>query len=148
MKYIFTDGSCTRKFGGIGVYFNGENEIRISEPIEGETTNNRAELTAILRALELTNGYEDICICSDSKYSISCLTIWWNNWKKNGFRTANKKPVLNQDLLILIKDILDKRPTITFKHVLAHTGNTDTFSIGNCIADELATKASALAKLK
>lgn len=155
-KYVFTDGSCTGNgkpsvCGGIGVYFGENNSMNVCESLKGNITNNKAELTAILRALQIIldsvaesseSDSEEYCICTDSKYSISCLTLWWKKWEKNGFLTAHKKPVLNQDLLKQIQELLSKMKNITFKHILAHTGKDDFFSKGNYEADLLATKAS------
>ena len=86
--YIYTDGACAGNGfkgakAGIGVYSN--ELLEISERISGNQTNQRAELCAILRALEsiIIENYTDIYIYTDSQYSISCLTVWIHSWLKN-----------------------------------------------------------------
>ena len=66
----------------------------MSEPLTGpRQTNQRAELTAILRALELAPLNREVTIFSDSNYAINCVTTWFQNWRKNGWHTSSKKPV-------------------------------------------------------
>lgn len=147
---IYTDGSCKNNgkknaSGGIGIYFSRDNDKNLSLSLPGDLqTNNRAELFAILVALQIIqdNYDEPIVICTDSKYSINSLTLWMKKWKTNHWMSANKKPVLNKDLLLQINDILEKHINITFRHIIAHTDNNDPDSIGNREADRLATLAS------
>jgi ribonuclease HI len=74
--------------------------------LKGELqTNQRAELTAILRALEIAPLQREVHIYTDSSYSINCVTIWYKNWEKNNWLTSVKQPVMNKDL---IQDILAK----------------------------------------
>jgi ribonuclease HI len=68
-------------------------------------TNQRAELAAILRALEIAPISRDVQIRTDSRYSIDCVTVWYRNWERNNWQTSLKKPVLNRDL---VRDILTK----------------------------------------
>ena len=77
-------------------------------------------------------------IVSDSDYSIKCITVWSNNWARNGWKNAKGKPVANQDI---IKPILNMRAFfggVAFTHINSHTGKTDPLSLGNEAADALA----------
>lgn len=113
----------------------------ISERLEGEPqTNQRAELTAILRALETTDLSQNIEIRTDSKYSIQCVTEWYLNWERNGWKTANG-PVKNQDLVQLIRDKLEEKES--------HGGHTQFIWVkghdtdpGNIAADRLAVSGA------
>jgi ribonuclease HI len=63
-------------------------------------TNQRAELTAIQRALEVVDPTADVNIFSDSNYAIKCSTVWYVNWQRNNWTTAQREPVLNKDLVV------------------------------------------------
>ncbi|KAI1135899.1 ribonuclease H-like domain-containing protein [Hypoxylon sp. FL0543] len=113
----------------------------VSERLQGEVqTNQRAELTAILRALEKVSDSEKIRIFSDSKYSISCVTEWYVNWQKNGWKTQSG-PVKNKDLIEAIRAKIDERSeagTKTyFQWVKGHAEN-----VGNVAADDLAVRGA------
>jgi ribonuclease HI len=141
---IYTDGACKNNgkknaIAGIGVY--SENIYNISEKIEGRQTNQRAELYAILKALELTkiDDYSIVYIYTDSLYSINCITKWIYGWINNGWLDKKKKPVKNKDIIQPIYNIYKKYSNIRFIHIEAHTNKTDIHSLGNAKADELAT---------
>lgn len=148
---VFTDGACTANGGknakgGIGVYFPNAELENISEKFtQSPITNQRAELSAIYKALKLITDkleFNKIIIITDSRYSIKSLTEWIKNWEKNEWKTANKKPVKNLDLIKPIYSILKKYDNrIKFNHVRSHTGKKDFNSLGNAMADELATKS-------
>lgn len=112
---IYTDGSSlsngqANAWGGVGVYFGPADRRNISEPLQGtKQTNQRAELTAIVRALEVAPKDRKIVIVSDSKYAIDCVTDWFHNWQRNGWVNAAKKPVENKDLVQKILDMLEER---------------------------------------
>jgi len=94
---------------------------------EEKTTNNRMELTAAMKALEYIKnmeGYEnidEIVINTDSKYLINGITSWINNWKQNGWRTKDKKDVLNKDLWQSL-DTLRQGMNVKWKYVQGHVG--------------------------
>lgn len=144
---VYTDGSCLKvnkiTRAGYGVHFPNEELPDISRPfLHKPITNQRAELYAIYKALKKITenlNYTKINVYSDSQYSIKSLTIWIKNWKKNNWKTANGGDVLNQDIIKLIDNILQKNKCIKFTHVRSHTGKTDPQSIGNERADKLAT---------
>lgn len=145
---IYTDGSSLGNPGpgGWGVVFI-ENEKIIKElgGYDKDTTNNRMELGAAIEALKyiIKNHKKDsVTIFADSNYVLSGITLWIHNWEKNGWRTANKKPVLNQDLwkelISLIRDYDNK---INWGKVKGHSGH-----VHNDRADEIATSKALLQK--
>ena len=146
---IYTDGACKNNgkknaIAGIGVY--SENVYNISEKIEGKQTNQRAELYAILKALELTkiNDYNNVYIYTDSLYSINCITKWIYGWINNGWLDKKKKSIKNKDIIQQIYNIYKKYSNIHFIHIEAHTNKTDIHSLGNALADQLATQSISL----
>ncbi|EXF84235.1 hypothetical protein CFIO01_07670 [Colletotrichum fioriniae PJ7] len=149
LPQIYTDGSSAGNGtpsarAGVGVYFGPNDARNISEPLEGELqTNQRAELTAVLRALEYTSVTQDVQIWTDSKYSRNCVTRDCQKWMSNGWKTLNKKDVKNQDLIKAIIDHLNRREaagTITsINWVKGHTTKRGQTAAGNRAADELAT---------
>jgi ribonuclease HI len=110
----------------------------VSERLEGDIqTNQRAELTAVVRALELAKDDEKIRIFSDSKYSIECATSWYKAWMRNDWKKPNGDAVLNQDLIKEIRALIEERDEAGFKTffqwVKGHSSNA-----GNIAADRLA----------
>lgn len=135
---IYTDGACKGNPGpgGWGAVLRfGEHEKELSGG-ERETTNNRMELTAAIRALEALSEPCQIALWTDSTYLRDGITKWIKNWQKNGWRTAAKKPVANADLW---QDIVkaSARHRIDWHWVKAHAGHP-----GNEQADRLASDAA------
>ena len=126
MITIYTDGACSgnQGIGGWGVvilesnkediFLNGGND---------NTTNNRMELTAAIEALKYFENMQSITLITDSKYVKDGIQSWIQNWKKNGWKTAAKKPVKNKELWIEL-DQLISRHNISWKWVKGHAGNT------------------------
>lgn len=145
---VYTDGACKhngsdKAKAGIGVYFNKHNRIMIPNVSERlntvKQTNNVAELTAILRALELCSKYNiknKILIYTDSDYSMKCIEIWYPQWKKEDKMKDRK----NIDILQKIDEYYEKLD-VKFKHIRSHTGFTDVHSKGNEMADRLAVQS-------
>ncbi|KAK3706475.1 hypothetical protein LTR37_012685 [Vermiconidia calcicola] len=112
---IYTDGSSlsngrNNAIAGVGVYFGPMDKRNISEPLTGtKQTNQRAELTAFLRALEVAPRDRKVVIVTDSKYAIQCCTEWFLNWRRNNWHNASNKPVENKDLIMKIIDMLEER---------------------------------------
>ncbi|MBO6176175.1 MAG: ribonuclease HI [Treponema sp.] len=125
---IYTDGGCLGNPGPGGwgcVILDGENENRLSGG-EAQTTNNRMELSAAINALDavVKNPQwvsKKICVYSDSQYVKNGITSWINNWKKNGWRTAAKKPVLNKELWLALDELYNQL-NIEWKWVKGHAG--------------------------
>lgn len=141
---IWTDGASrgNGKAGavaGVGVFFGKDDPRNISEPLPGmPQTNQRAELSAIMRALQTVPITQHVLIYSDSKYSISCVTEWYVGWAKNGWKT-NTGDVKNRDLVQAVRDIIQQRDakgtSTRFQWVKGHSSNA-----GNVAADELAVR--------
>ena len=147
---IYIDGSTSnnqninKRRGGIGVYF-GENDIRnVSIEILDNPTNQRMELSACIKALEIIDGNEKkLNIFTDSKYVINCITLWYNNWEKNNWKTSKGLDVKNLDLIKKLYNLV-KSKDVNFFHIKAHQklpSNNYKHWYGNKMADYLATSA-------
>ena len=123
---IYTDGACSgnqdeKNFGGFGAILEyGEHRKEIFGG-QADTTNNRMEMTALLRAFEaIKKDGQKIRVFADSAYLINCFKKkWYENWRQNGWKTAGKKPVENKDLWELILPYLS-RHNIEFYKVKGH----------------------------
>lgn len=133
---IYTDGACSGNpgpggWGAVLLYGDHRKDIFGGEK---ETTNNRMELSAVIESLKILKKPSNVSIYTDSKYVMDGITKWIFNWKKNGWKSANKKPIKNIDLW----QELDKEVA---KHQLKWTWvkghNGDHF---NEVADELARR--------
>ncbi|QGZ94539.1 ribonuclease HI [Terricaulis silvestris] len=134
---IWTDGACSGNPGPGGwgaVLRYGETEKEISGG-EAATTNNRMELMAAISALEALTKPSTVRLHTDSKYVMDGLTKWIHGWKKNGWKTADKKPVKNEDLWKRL-DAANARHEVTWKWVKGHSDD-----VMNNRADELARSA-------
>ena len=143
---IYTDGACINNGrknakASIGIYIPDTNTV--SERIVGLQTNQRAELYAILKSLQIINmnEYYIVNIYTDSQYSINCITKWIYGWLKNNWLDAKKNRVKNKDIIEQIYNITKNYNHIKFYHVYSHTNKTDIHSIGNSYADKLARKS-------
>ena len=97
---IYTDGACSGNpgpggWGALMIYNGVEKELSGGE---AETTNNRMELMAAIRALEAMKRSSKVALYTDSTYVRDGITKWIHNWKRNGWKNAAKKPVKNEDL--------------------------------------------------
>ena len=142
MINVYTDGACSGNPGPGGwgfVIIDGENTKSFSGS-ESSTTNNRMELTAAIKAIEIIDSKKSIILHTDSTYVQKGITEWIINWKKNNWITSNKKPVSNKDLWILLDKYTQSRD-ITWTWVKAHQSGYSEDAIYNNMADELATSA-------
>ncbi len=134
---IFTDGACRGNPGPGGwgaVMRYGEKEKTLHGG-ETSTTNNRMELTAVIKALECLKGNKwPIDITTDSKYVLQGITEWIEGWKKRGWRNASKKPVLNADLWQRLDELVQPFD-IKWHWVKGHSGHPE-----NELADLLANR--------
>lgn len=138
-KVLYTDGACSGNpgpggWGALIITDGTEQELHGGAP---ETTNNRMELTAAIKALEAADIGDTIALYTDSKYVRDGITQWIANWKRNGWRTAAKKPVKNVDLWQELDELVNAR-TITWHWVKGHDGD-----YGNERADALANTGMA-----
>jgi ribonuclease HI len=133
---IYTDGACKGNPGpggwGALLEYNGRKKaLKGGEP---QTTNNRMELTAAISALESLREACEVTLFTDSKYVMHGLTEWLPGWKARGWRTADKKPVKNQDLWERL-DTAVQRHQVDWLWVKGHAGDP-----GNEAADQLANE--------
>ena len=133
---IWTDGACSGNPGpggwGVLMRINGEEqELHGGEPA---TTNNRMELMAAIVALESQKAGAKVILHTDSQYVKDGLTKWIIGWKRNGWKTADKKPVKNQDLWVRL-DAAASAHKVDWRWVKGHSGHAE-----NDRADALARK--------
>ena len=136
MIKIYTDGACRGNpgRGGWGVFIiNGQESKKIFGG-KIETTNNEMELTAAIKGLEFFNLPTDLDLYTDSKYVMDGINNWIHNWKRNGWKTANKKPV-KRSYLWMELDKLNSFHNVKWYWVKGHSGD-----LGNDMADELANQ--------
>jgi len=140
MIKIYTDGSCLSNPGDGGwaaiISINGE--IKEISGSEKNTTNNRMELLAPIRALKEMKQSDQIEIYTDSQYVKLGITEWINTWVVNNWKTSKKEDVKNKDLWVELYD-LNKSLNVKWNWVKAHAGNTMNEKV-----DQLAKKAAFL----
>ncbi len=134
---IYTDGACSGNPGpgGWGALLIWKKEAKEISGGERQTTNNRMELTATIRALQLLKRKSVVTLYTDSTYVRNGITKWIVNWKQMNWRSQSKKPVKNVDLWQEL-DRLNSIHQVTWKWVKGHSGNE-----WNERADELARRA-------
>lgn len=134
---IFTDGACSGNpgpggWGAILRYGKTEKEISGGEAL---TTNNRMEMMAAIMAMETLTRPVSVTVHTDSQYLREGITKWIHQWKKRGWKTAEKKPVKNVDLWQRLESALEIH-TVQWEWIRGHAGHPE-----NERADELARKA-------
>ena len=136
---IFTDGACKGNPGpgGWGAIMKYGDHVKELNGYSAETTNNIMELTAVIEALKSLTRPCAIILTTDSNYVKDGITQWIHNWKKKGWKTANKNPVKNKECWLQL-DIEVQRHQIEWKWVKGHSGHPE-----NERADELANEAVA-----
>ena len=135
---IFTDGACKGNpgpGGWVALLRMGRHEKELSGG-EPATTNNRMEMTAVIRALEALIEPCEVTIHSDSRYVIDGMTQWIHGWQKKGWVNSSKKPVRNADLWHELIEAA-RRHKITWQWVKGHNGHVE-----NERADRLASAAA------
>ena len=134
---IYTDGSCRGNPGpgGWAALLTNAGHETVLQGAEPETTNNRMELTAAIRALESLKEPCAVTLYTDSEYVMKGINDWLPGWKARGWKTAAKKPVKNQDLWKAL-DAAVSVHRIAWRWVRGHTGNP-----GNERVDRLANEA-------
>jgi len=137
--HIYTDGACSGNPGpgGWGALMRWRDHERVLSGSETDTTNNRMELTAAIRALEAVKRPARVVIHTDSTYVKDGITRWIHGWKKNGWKTSAKKPVKNEDLWRQLDAALVSHD-VDWRWVKGHAGDPD-----NERADKLAREAAA-----
>ncbi len=142
MIEIFTDGACSGNPGpggwGVLIIVGGERTELCGG--EAETTNNRMEMLAVIEALKATDASAPVRLYTDSQYVKNGINDWIHGWKRNGWKTAAKKPVKNQDLWMTLDELSSNRK-VEWHWVKGHAGHP-----GNERADELARMGAASAR--
>jgi len=140
----YTDGACSGNpgpggWGALLIAKDGDTVLRDKELCGGEadTTNNRMELMAAISALEALDRPSTLTIVTDSAYVKGGITSWMFGWKKNGWRTSDKKPVKNIDLWQRLDDAQSAH-NVNWEWVKGHAGHPE-----NERADELARQGMA-----
>ena len=139
---IYTDGACSGNpgpggWGAVLLYGEHRREISGAAP---DTTNNRMELTAAIRALEALSRRTAVDLYTDSTYVKDGITRWLPGWKAKGWRTASKTPVKNRDLWEAL-DALVQRHDVAWHWVRGHAGNPEN-ERADALAREAAKKAA------
>ena len=136
---VHTDGACSGNPGpgGWGAILQWGGHTRELKGGEAHTTNNRMELMAAIMALETLKRPCDVDLHTDSQYLRQGITGWIHGWKRNGWKTADKKPVKNADLWQRLDAVVD-RHTVHWHWVRGHSGHDLSER-----ADELAREAIA-----
>jgi len=134
---IFTDGACRGNPGpgGWGVVLRYKDKEKTLYGGEGHTTNNRMELMAAIAALETLKRPSQVVLTTDSQYVKRGITEWLADWKRRGWKTADRKPVKNIDLWQRLDEAVT-RHTVRWHWVRGHTGHVE-----NERADALANQA-------
>jgi ribonuclease HI len=134
---IYTDGACRGNPGpgGWGVVMSSRGQLKTLKGFAPDTTNNRMELVAVIEGLRALKRTCQIELNTDSKYVMQGINEWMINWKRNGWKTAARKPVKNVDLWQQLDDEV-RRHEIQWRWVKGHSGVE-----GNEQADQLANEA-------
>ncbi len=133
---IFTDGACRGNPGpgGWGAVLRYRGKERQLHGGEAHTTNNRMELLAVIEALRALTRTAAVCVTTDSQYVKNGITQWIHGWKRNGWKTANKKPVKNEDLWRALDELVAQHD-VEWVWVKGHSGHPE-----NELADQLANR--------
>lgn len=147
---VYADGACSSNgrdgaIAGIGVYFGDNDSRNASEPLEGDKqTNQRAELTAAIRGLEIVSQHHSydthVELHTDSIYVVKGITQWIYTWKRQNWISSSRTPVSNKDLWVRLDSLNSRFKKVSWVHVMGHSGVK-----GNEEADKLATTAAAAA---
>ncbi|XP_016519833.1 ribonuclease H1 isoform X1 [Poecilia formosa] len=141
---VYTDGCCSangrdRARAGIGVYWGRNHPLNVAERLQGRQTNQRAEIQAACRALELArqNHIQKLVLYTDSKFTINGVTSWVKTWKVNGWRLKSGGPITNKEDFMTL-DRLNSELDVVWMHIPGHAGFT-----GNEMADRLSREGAA-----
>jgi ribonuclease HI len=161
-QIIYTDGACpsngtTSRRAGYGVYFGLKSPLNISARLPGRhQTNQRAELFAVLKALEVLHSHRDlkgrrnVVIFTDNMYVVNGLTNWAVKWERDGWQTTQRKEVVSKDLFKRAMEMMHilavgegEKIKVEIRHVPAHSG-----IVGNEEADQLAVAGAWMDEIR
>ncbi len=143
---MYTDGACRPNPGQGGwayIILNPDNTETIASGSEADTTNNRMELTAVLKGLEYFNQNHKsdvLTIVSDSQYLLSGIESWSKTWRKNRWLKADGKPVLNPDLWKQIRELADGL-FLVYEKVKGHSGEETNERVDKLASAQIERKA-------
>ena len=135
--YLYADGACSGNPGpgGWGTILRYEDTEKEMSGGEMQTTNNRMELTAVIKGLSALKEPCEVIVTSDSRYVVDGIEKGWaRSWKKNGWVKSDKKPALNAELWDQLLTLID-RHKVTFRWIRGHAGHPE-----NERCDKLATQ--------
>ena len=146
---VFTDGSAIGNGkksarAGYAVVFPNHPHLTCARQLEGVVqTNNRAEFMACIYALEAADQHdptrcEALHVYTDSQLLINTVTKWMSGWKRKGWKKSTGEPIMNQDLVARLDELLNQGRKVTWTHVAAHTGGSDWMSTWNDKVDKMA----------
>ncbi|XP_034755282.1 ribonuclease H1 [Etheostoma cragini] len=140
---VYTDGCCSNNGqkgarAGIGVYWGHNHPLNVADRLEGRQTNQRAEIQAACRALELAkeNDIKKLVLYTDSKFTINGVTSWVKNWKLNGWRLKSGGEITNKEDFVKL-DRLNAELEVVWMHIPGHAGYR-----GNEEADRLSREGA------
>lgn len=137
---MYTDGACSGNPGpgGWGTILKYNNKEKQLSGGEKDTTNNRMEMTAVIRGLEALNQPCKVEIFTDSQYVVNAVNKGWAvSWRNKGWKKADNKPALNSDLWEVLLDLLEKHD-VTFNWIKGHAGHPE-----NERCDEMAVRCAS-----
>ena len=124
---LFTDGACSGNPGPGGwgaILRSGARERELSGG-DALTTNNRMEMTAVIEGLRAINRPARVRVFTDSRYVMDGATLWLKGWQKRGWKTADKKPVKNEDLWRALEAEIQRHEDVTWEWVRGHAGHAE-----------------------
>jgi len=147
--HVYTDGACSNNGkgntarAGVGVWWGEGHKLNLAQRVAGEReTNNVAEIQAATMSISqaIGAGITKLQVNTDSQFLINCVTLWMQNWKRNGWRTATKQDVKNKEELVELDKLLQTGTiAVKWKHVKGHSDIK-----GNIEADKLAVKGATM----
>ena len=145
--FLYTDGACLGNPGAGGwasiLYY--DNHKKILSGNEVDTTNNRMELTAVIKGLSALKRPVDVTVITDSRYVMDGISKWIANWKRNNWKTASKKDVKNKDLWLLLEALCNKH-NVSWEWIKGHAGhaqNEECDQISQTEAQKIKLKTSS-----
>ncbi len=135
---IFTDGACRGNPGpgGWAALLRTQGHEKVIKGSESDTTNNRMELMAAIQALSALQSPSEVVLTTDSQYVRKGITQWISGWKRNGWKTAQKKPVKNQDLWEKLDSAMQQH-VVAWEWVKGHSGHPDNEKVDQAANDAI-----------